>query len=246
MNLLALRKRLREMLDDYEGKERFSTGRVDDALKQAQTEACRRADLIIDSTTEAICKIKLLPQVAYYPIDPSIKKIKQVRHANENEHCQRHRILHQVDLNHKRNRGFWGGFDTLRGTSSGTGCQYIGRGFGRPDEYILDKETGALFLDRCPEIVGDYDFLSLTVIRLPITRMVKEADVPEILEQFHLPMCYWAASLLLSDNDPETYDPSRADRYEAKFTAEFGDPVTANNQMQRLNNKKLRAQASFL
>jgi hypothetical protein len=221
MNLLQLKTRTKEILDDYEGLVRFSDERLTRAINEAHIEACNRSDLIVDSRTESVCKIPLLSGVSYYAISPAIKKIKSVKFGNR---ILGQKVIRQIDESSAK-------WESKIGT---------------PNKYALDQDTSSINLDAALETATEDDFLLLKVIRLPITTMSSDTDEPEIASHHHLGVCFGAASLLLNDSDPDAQDPGKVNRFEQTFIHWFGEPVNANAARGRLINKQLRASARFL
>ncbi len=219
MNLLQLRERLQAILDDADGEIRFSDERLTDALNEAQNEACRRVDLLVDSDTAEICQIPLEAGVFVYPIDNRIIKIKRISYKNT--------VLSQGLVNEVHD-------------------EYMRDLLGEPRKFAMWAANEIVLnrgLDRVPE--AD-DVLRLRVVRLPLQAMVNDTDQPEIDSRDHLALTWWAAFLLLIDGDPDTLDPQKAERFAQLFGVRFGNAVSAGAEDWRKRIRQARTQARFL
>ena len=67
----------RDRLDDVSPPQRWTPEETYGAINQAQDEVCRRAPIIIDGTTDGICRIVLRPGVAKYPLDPRVVQVRE-------------------------------------------------------------------------------------------------------------------------------------------------------------------------
>jgi hypothetical protein len=199
MNLKALRALTREMANDTVAPFLWSTDFIDQALNDAQWQACRRSRLIIDSTTPKVCRITLGANQPLYRVDPSVIFIRRVKLSTRSDPLGFAR-MRDMDC-------------VVPDWESETG-EVVG--------WIADHTTGKLRLYRTPTAAELPAIASLTVVRGPLAAMCKEDDFPEIHERHHYNLHHWALFRMYSKTDSQTYDPKRAADNMALFEADFG------------------------
>lgn len=167
----------------------------------AEREACRRARLIVDSTTPEICQLALTTGTQTYALDPRIIFIRRVRVLTVPRPLTR---ASYKDLDQR-------GADWEDET-------------GEPCAFVPDIGT-ALFRPY-PTPSADYT-AKLTVVRTPLVDMVDDIDTPEINPRFHDSLIYWMLFRFYSIDDSELNDPKKAADNLALFEQEFGKKSTA-------------------
>jgi hypothetical protein len=193
-------------------------------LNYAEVQACRRAHLIIDSTTEldsgtaatagtagqqSLCRFTVVPDQASYTLS---RKILQIRR------CQ---LASQVrpllgPLTYAEMDDFMPGW---QGTCGTAGILVGTAGSGGVPTLFLNEPGNTVILVKAPSVA---DTAYLVVSRLPLIPFTLET-APEIDEKDHEGLLNWAAHLAYSKNDSETYNPQKAKDHAEKFTAQFGE-----------------------
>ena len=197
MNLGALIALFRQEADDQASPYLWSDAEATDYANDAQNEACRRARLIVDSTTAAVCQIAVAANTPVLALDPRVLFVRRAKLASRSVPLVR-RHLADMDLEAP-------GWEAITGSV---------------DSYIPDWQTGALRLYRTPTAT---DTLNLTVVRLPLADMANlTTDSPEIHTRFHRSLRFWMLYRAFSKQDADTVDPKRATTNLAQFEAEFG------------------------
>jgi hypothetical protein len=203
VNLKELRALVRRVAADWKEPYLWPNEFVDMAINDAELEACRRARLIIDSSTAKICRIALAAQQPLYAIDNRVIFIRRVKRASDGLVLGVGRVR---DLD-----GYAQGWEDETGEVVG---------------WIPDHTTGKIRTYRTPT-TDDLTDLNLTVVRGPL-RPMKDADhCPEIHPRYHYNLHHWALHRLFSVQDTEGHDPVKAERAANAFGAEFGPPSPA-------------------
>lgn len=204
MNLEALIAFCRDTADDATAPYLWSDAFITNALNEAVTQAIRRARLIVDSSTPAICKIALTAGKSLYDIDERVIFIRRVKLSTQDQPL---------------------GFARFRdmdceapGWEAETG-QVVG--------WIPDYTTGKLRLYREPTSDELPASLTLTVVRDQLCPMQKLDDRPEINQRHHQALPHWALYRMFSVRDQDKANPKAAGEHLALFEAEFGPPSPA-------------------
>lgn len=174
-------------------------------LNEAQTEAARRAHLIVDSTN-LVDGITVTPGDPLVEIDPRIIAIRRIRLDSRTE-----------PLIKRQSRGMdecYPGWDAE--TSQST-----------PIFAVLDYETNKIRLHPIPRTE---DMLRMTVFREPINPLVNDTDVPEIATRWHFSLIEWMKFRTYSNDDTELYDMNKAARAIGLFEQEFGPKRSATDE----------------
>ena len=203
MTLSQLLARLRIDLDDTEQDYLWSDADLKSYINEAQEQAVRRARLIIDSSTSAVCNVTVVANTASYTLNSKI-----------------YRVLDVIPS--------WNGGDLLRKWTtkelSLRNNSWHSETSKTPDAYLLDYESGKIRLYPKPTQNGT---LTLRVYRLPLQDMVADSDTPEIAEHYHKPMLHYARFLAYMKPDADTQDKAKAQEAEALFALEFGEQKSA-------------------
>jgi hypothetical protein len=170
----------------------------------AENEACRRARLLVDSSTTAICQYTAAIGATSITLDP---RVIFVRRAIVSGKTQRLVPLNMRDLDENST-----GWETHTGTVEGL---------------VTDWGTGKLRLYRIPTAST---VINLTAVRLPLVPMNDFEDTPEINARFHESLIGWMIHRAYLKPDKETYDEKRAAEGEKRFVAEFGFKSSAQDE----------------
>jgi hypothetical protein len=176
-----------------------------DYANEAVNEASRRAKLIVDSTTTAICRITVASGTAVYTLDPRIIAIRRVKLAS-NARVLGKSVYWELDEAYPR-------WDESTGTV---------------DRIVTGMDTDKIRLFRIPTVA---DTLQLTVVRLPLLPLAKDGDTPEINARFHRSLVYYIKHKAYNNQDSEVFDPNKADVHLAFFEQEFGPKSAAINEV---------------
>jgi hypothetical protein len=172
---------------------------------EAEAEACRRARLLVDSSTAAICQIALEVGKSVYPYDPRIILIRRAKLTSAT------RPLGKVlfaDLDEQQP-----GWEDRTGKVEGI---------------VTGMDTGAIRLYRIPTAI---DTLNLTAVRLPLKAMAGGGDSPEINPRFHRSLVYWMKHKAYNNQNSELFDKNRADVHLTLFEQEFGPKSSAISEV---------------
>ncbi|MGL4230966.1 MAG: DUF6682 family protein [Casimicrobium sp.] len=170
----------------------------------AENEACRRARLITDASTAAICERAVAANAVMVSLDP---RVIFVRRAKLDSQSMPLALVDHRDLDMQNPR-----WELQAGT---------------PRAIVRNWESGKLRLYPMPSAA---DTLRLRVVRTPLVPMANAAsngDSPEIAPRYHRSLVYWMLYRAFSRKDTQTQDDRRAAEYLALFENEFGKKSSA-------------------
>lgn len=168
---------------------------------EAQREACRRARLIVDSTTTAICTIAVTSAAQTFALDPRILFIRRAKPSWGIAPLKR---ISYKDLDNQ-----------VPGWEDETSPY--------PQWYVPDMDENRFRPYPSPSEAGT---VKLTVIRLPLDDM-GISDEPEIKPQFHDSLVYWMLHKAYAKQDSEVLDKKLSLDNLALFEQEFGKKSSA-------------------
>lgn len=200
--LLAIVRR--DELDDTTSPYLWPTESLIEYADDAQNEACRRASLLRDATTTAICRVTLVAGTSEYALDPRVIRVRRAFLTGGTYPLQPVTTA-QMDEEH-------GGWQAETG---------------EPRAYLTDWETGELRVIPTPTAAGT---LELQVVRLPLVALNDLEDTPEVHARFHRDLRHWIVKRAFEKRDSETEDLKRAAQAEARFIAAFGDGLSARTE----------------
>lgn len=176
---------------------------LDRYIYLAEREACKRSRLLLDSTTADVCTVTLETGVPQYDMHNSVLEVQSVA----------------LDDN-PLTRGCRDTFEGLWRTSTG-----------RPTVWWVYGQMIGVW----PAPSSDYDdeALSLEVYRLPLAPMACDTSEPEIPEEHHQDLLYYAAYLALNRRDPDTRNQDGAMENLVQFERIFGTIKDAEAREQR-------------
>lgn len=166
-------------------------------LNEAEEEACRRAFLIVDSTSTA-SQLDIAAGDVGSDLDPLVIFVRRATLQST------HRPLIPAVVRSMD--------EELPGWESAQASV--------PTRFIPDWQTGYLRL--YPPSRGA-DTIKLTVVRLPARPMVEEDDEPEIRRQFHAYLLDWAKHRAYNIPDSDFFDAKKSDYHLSVFTQKFGE-----------------------
>jgi len=196
-------------------------------LNYAEVQSCRRAHLLIDSSTandsgtagtastagqKPLCTLTVVQSQATYLLSPKILMIKR---------CQLQSMTYPLpgpvsyDELDDQLSGWLGTSGTVGTAGSG--------GF---PSFFLNEPPNTITFVRAP---GASDTAMLVVSRIPLVSFGLKTS-PEIEEKYHIDLCDWAAHLAFMKPDSETINLNLAKHYEDMFAAKFGPLQTAKSE----------------
>lgn len=176
---------------------------------EAQLEACRRARLLEDATTAAVCQVTVTAGTHTYDVDPRVMFIRRVK-LDAQEFPLPKVDVPRLDLH----RPGWDGEDG--------------------DDPITWMPWGNQQIRLFPTPIAA-DTLRMIVVREPLADMAlavvsppTAAVDPEIPRRYHDKLVDWMLYRCLLDRDrEERYDPAGAKRHLDMFEQEFGKKSSA-------------------
>lgn len=198
MNLEQLIERFRIEADDLVPPYLWTDEWLRAWFSEAQDEAAVRARLLMDDYTTALTGITVAAGVSSYPLHPKLYEIAVLEFVPDVGRVQSVHLTSREKLD--CDRPGW------RNDPQGTPC------------HAIQTDT-RLRLVPTPSVGG---MLRLEAYRLPLKALTNDNDKPEIHEAHHRHLVRWALHRAFSKPDADAFDPSRAAKEEAAFTAYFG------------------------
>lgn len=201
---------LGELIDSYrqESSDNRKPYLVSDAIvtqfaNQAEQEACRRASLLVDSTS-AFCSIDISAGDYLVQLDPSIINVRRAKLSISAYQLTPARAEEMDRVNP--------GWERHTGT---------------PTTYVTDYQTGYI---RLYPIINQSATLTMTVSRLPTDDMANTDDEPEIRKEYHSGLVNWILYRAYSKQDSDLFDANKAIASLRLFEGEFGQKASARNE----------------
>lgn len=171
--------------------------------KEGQEEACRRGDLLRDSSSP-MCSIAIAADAETAVLDPRIVRIIRARVDGEDVSVVSDEVMDSI-------------FPAWQNDTSRS----------RPTHLVEGMTSGALHLWPRPKDAGT---IRLTVQRLPLKSLRNDFDKPEIRPELHHGIVDWMLYRAYSIQDSDLQDPARAAQALGRFEAEFGRKTSARNE----------------
>ena len=202
MELRELITIVRNELDDATQPYLWSDQELIEYFADGENEAARRARLLIDSSTAAICTITVIAGTAEYPLDSRVLFIRRALLDGDKIHRASYRDL---DANISK-------WQTQQGVIS---------------HFVTDLNTNKLRVYPIPLVAGT---LNMTVVRLPLADMNAPDDEPELKLHYQRSLRFWAMYRAYMKQDTETFNKGRAEDALALFEQEFGKKSSAQDE----------------
>lgn len=201
MTLQDLITLFRNEADDATEPYLWEDEEVIEFANDAETEACRRARLLVDSTS-ALTQLLVDPlDAGLVALDPAVVFVRRAQLMGQ-------RPLHRVTVRDlDAHNPYW------RSAPQN-----------RPRMFVTDFQTGSILLYPPPL---EQDMLLLTIVRTPLVDMKDLLDSPEIPPRFHRSLRYWMLYRAYSKQDSQASDPKKAADALALFEQEFGKKSSA-------------------
>jgi hypothetical protein len=237
-------------------------------LNYAEVQSCRRAHLLIDSTTandsgtagtagtlgqKPLCLLNLIPDQATYTLSPKILQVKRCQLKSMTYPLIGPVSYHELD---ERQSGWWGTAGTVISSGSGTastttwsaGTSSTGGTHATAGTTITYRNNGVpvYFANEPPNTITFILAPSLSepaylvISRIPLISFTTTTS-PEIEEKYHEGLTNWAAHLAFKKPDSDTINLNLSKMYEQDFTAEFGPlPDAYSERMRKTLSQKGR------
>lgn len=202
MTLEEFRLRFRQGTGDLSKPYLWSDEEVDQFANDAEDEACRRAGLLVDSSSPEASEIVISARDEAVDLHESVIFVRRARLASSGRTLSP-RVARAMDEECP------GWEDTPASI---------------PQIFVPDWESGKL---RLWPPAAQADTLKLTVVRTPLVPMEKDGDSPSIPRRYHAALLDWMYHLAYLKQDADAFDPKKAAQHEGRFTAEFGPPSSA-------------------
>lgn len=202
MNLGELRARFRSEERDAVAPYLWSDADLNAWLNDAQDEACRRALLLVDSTSAA-ATASFAANDTGVTLAPSVIYVRRATLASSYLPLTP-RVTRTMD-------------EEVPGWENAQASV--------PRVFVPDWQTG--YLRFWPPAAAE-GTVRMTVVRTPLAPMESDSDEPEIRAQYHAYLLDWVRARAYSAQDADTYDPKKADKFLAQFVQRFGDTSPVN------------------
>lgn len=219
MQLSDLITLFRNEVDDTVVPYLWSDAEVIEFANDAQLEAARRARLLLDSSTVAVCQIAVVANTALYALDPRVIFVRRARLVGS--HPLARKNVQDMD-------------NEQAGWEDATAAT--------PLAFVTDFETGKLKLYPPPNASST---LALTVVRTPLADMTNEDDTPEIHARFHRSLRFWMMYRAYSKKDADANDPKKAIESMTLFEQEFGKKSSAIDELWIEREQQLAGDGTF-
>lgn len=170
---------------------------------EGQDEACRRGELLRDSSS-TICTVSFLADAESIPLDSKVVHIKSARVDGHPVTVVNDEFMNSEYPNWMT--------DPVRD---------------RPTMLVEGVTTGRAFLWPRPKDDGT---VRMTVQRLPLEKLVNDTDEPEIRPELHFALVDWMLYRAHSREDQEIFNDTKAALAKSRFEAEFGRKASGRNE----------------
>lgn len=203
---------LRELLDDEQQPYLWKDSACVRYLNDAERQVCRRAYLLIDKNTSAICNINLSAGVASYALH---SKVLTIRRCIIGDGYAPLTVYTKEEVDARINLGV---------------VDWASAAAGIPEVVIHEANDELIFY---PPPLND-DVAYLEVARLPLNDLTNdESSSPEIPVLYHEDLILWGAHRAYMKNDSDTINLVLAKEYENQFERRFGTLPTARSERLR-------------
>jgi hypothetical protein len=201
MTLQDLITVFRNEADDATEPYLWSDEELIEFANDAESEACRRARLLVDSTS-ALTQLLVDPlDAGVIALDPSVVFVRRAQ-LMSGRPLARRTVQDMDECN-----PYW------RNAAPSV-----------PNTFITDFQTGSILLHPAPSAES---VLLLTIVRTPLVEMKNLDDKPEIAPRWHRALRHWMLFRAYSKQDSQANDPKKAADSLALFEQEFGKKSSA-------------------
>lgn len=201
MNLRQLIDAFRARAMDDETPPLWSDEEITEYANEAEEEACRRASLLVDSSSAA-SQADMAAGDEYVELHESVIYVRRARLGSSG-----------MPLTPVVSRTMDERVPGWELTAAGT-----------PQVFVPDWESGKL---RLWPPASASDVVAMTVVRTPLSEMAGDEDEPEIPKRYHRALLDYMLHQGYLKQDADTLDVAKAAKFEERFAAEFGPPSAA-------------------
>lgn len=209
MNVAQLIQQLRYDLDDNVAPHLWLDDELLAYLNEAEREACRRARLLKDTETTAVCRITLSDEDDLITVDSRVLYVRRVKISTMTLPLVKKR-RDQLDCERP-------GWDTESSVTY-------------PEYWVMDTDSSKIRLVPPINITSGTVYAYLHVVRLPLADMTSSGS-PEIPARWHMSMRQWALYQAWMKQGEDTYNPNKAAIAAAEFEREFGPRTPAAEEV---------------
>lgn len=181
---------------------------------EAQAEACRRGELLRDSSS-TLCTIAFVADAESVALDSRVVRVIQAKSGGS--------PLSVVNLD-------------MMDSISPDWQENASRG--KPSHLVEGLTSGRLFLWPRPAVDGS---IKLTVQRLPLDPLANDGDEPEIRSELHFGLVEWMLFKAYSREETEMYNDTKAALSLGRFVAEFGRKASGRNEAWQRHGSSINA-----
>ena len=203
MNLRQLIDSFRAKTMDKPSNRLWSDDEIIEYANEAVDEACRRAYLLVDSSSTA-SEASLGADESEFELHESVIYVRRLRIVSGE-------VLRPC-VSREMDERIPGWEESLAST---------------PMIFVPDWETNKIKV--WPPTSTAID-LKMTVIRTPMNDMAEDEDEPEIASRYHRSLLDWMLHLGYLKQDADTLDVVKSAKFEERFAGEFGPPQSARDE----------------
>lgn len=216
MDAQALIDLFRQRADDEAAESQYSDADVLGWLSEGEREACIRAKVLLDDTTEHITEFAIVAGSALLDLDPTVLHIEAATFTPTEGQAIEVGVV---------------GMDWIRDQ-----CDWRTETASKPYALAHLPSTKQARLWPTASAAGT---LYLTVRRLPLNDMESLDDEPEIPVEHHDGLVDWALYRAYMGKDVEQEDPARAAQALAAFEARFGARPSADTMRRHAERRRI-------
>lgn len=207
MTLRELISEFRVWADDTAQPYLWPDARVVGWFKDAEEQACRRAELLVDSSTGELVTATALADEKWISLDPRVVRVMRARPTGRRPLP----IIPRAEMD--RTYAHW---------EDETGTDLVC--------LVPDMETRKLRVYPIP--TADVT-VNLTIQRLPLEPLTREnLDAePEIDPTYHIKLVHWVMHRAFATEDSDTQDVQKSAVHEREFSREFGPDPSAKGEV---------------
>lgn len=223
--------------DGTPGTRMWSDDEIDTTAREAQIEACERADLLMDAFTPSICQVAIVANQEFYDLHPSVYRVLDARYADTGQ------VLTPTEID-KLDDGSEGGYVDAYGWRPGRGGRWLTQVASRSRCFYVDftaRERAKLRPFPIGNVAtytddnGDEQplVLKLRVYRRPIWPLKSPTDQFEIHDRYCGDLVYWTLARLYEKRDSDAQNIALSEKYDRMFNEAFGEKPSYRTQTDR-------------
>ena len=200
--------------DDLKTPPLWTDDELIEYANDGEEQACRRARLLVDSTTDSVCSLSFTAGSSpLLTLSPFILGIRGVTWISSGVPVVRRVLIPMLGSRMDEAIPDWETAVVQPGS--------------QPSVYVTGIETQAIRLHPTPAVNGTVE---LSVFRLPIDKMAALGDEPSIPVYAQRALVQWMLYRAYSKQDADALDAEKAKSAYSLFVQEFGDAKSARNQ----------------